>query len=186
MWVPVAVCQPCELLYTCYLLVTPCSASYASGQHDTARIRWWAPCCSAPLLLGGRRHRSISPARRAHNSKPPRAAADGTDRRTDGYRTATQTLPHTVRAVSIIGAVGGHCVDEIGIVSYTVWLCKRLYMQTTTGALNVHKWQVKWNVLTDLFHLSSIISTIVLIRRFWIRISYIKCYISEFSSRYSF
>ena len=57
--------------------------------------------------LRGRRCRLISPARRAHSSNPPHAAADRgrwmgqTGGETDGDRTVTWTLPHTMRAVSI-------------------------------------------------------------------------------------
>ena len=54
---------------------------------------------AAPLLLGARRCRSISPACRANSSQPAAAAAqNGTDRqingRTDGHCIVTKTLPH--------------------------------------------------------------------------------------------
>jgi len=53
-----------------------------------------APAADAPCS-----NRSISPARRAHSSKPAARCCSGqmgqTDGRTDGHRTVTQTLPHT-------------------------------------------------------------------------------------------
>ena len=77
--------------------------SYVSQQRGTARICCWAPCCWPSR---GRRCRSISRRTAGHTAANPPHAAAAVDRRdrqtyrqTDGHRTVTQSLPHTMRAV---------------------------------------------------------------------------------------
>ena len=75
----------------CKLVISRCSASYGSWQRDTARI-----CCGATAVERRQcSNRSISPARRAHSSKPGATACGGrmvgrTDRETDGRTDAQQ------------------------------------------------------------------------------------------------
>jgi len=124
---------------------------------------WHCPhlLLSAVLLSapGGRRDRSISPARRAHSSKPALLANDETDiqtdsvplhrpgrilsscvsdhlperyqlqqdslqvrqtngqtnKRTDGHRTVTQTLPHVLRAQHVMTKIDVKVGIQIGI-----------------------------------------------------------------------
>jgi len=90
MWVPVAVWQPCELLYTCYLLTYLLTAlvdavmksvfwvSILGPQHNATRICCWAP---APAAID----RYVLPAGHlAANSLVAVAAVDRWDRQTDG------------------------------------------------------------------------------------------------------
>jgi len=82
-----------------------CSASYVSRQsRDTARL-----CCCGAVAAGRRSwsNRSISPAYRAHSSKPAARCCSvdswyrQTDRRTDTSPLHRPCCIHTMRAVSI-------------------------------------------------------------------------------------
>ena len=78
-------------------------ASCVGYKRDTAAFASERRAASL-LLPGARRCRSTSPARRAHSSKPTCGARWDiqTNERTGGHRIVTQTLPLTMRAVSII------------------------------------------------------------------------------------
>ena len=89
-----------------------CRVSYVGCQHDTACICCRAPCCGA--AAADRRpcsNRSISPARRAHSSKPAAAECGGrimgqTDRRTDGRPLHRRRCAYySMRAASITECV---------------------------------------------------------------------------------
>jgi len=93
-------------VFVCVLLSINCRSM--SLQVDlTMNYSAAVPGAAIKSVAWRRRKRSISPARRAHSSKPAACYCsrrmEQTDGQTDGWTpTVTQTLPHTIRALSKI------------------------------------------------------------------------------------
>ena len=95
-------------------------------------------CCWAPArrasIAGAAQLRSILPVRLAPSSKPTarsgtvlQRSIDVTDRQTDGHRTVTLTLPHTMPAAQSINGPGTSfqiCRYQKLDAEMSIWACK--------------------------------------------------------------